>query len=163
MASTLKLKTSDDEMFEISFAAAKLSKLLETMIPEEEDDDTEIPIQTTARTLTKVLEFCNHYVDAPFDAIEQPLKSNDMANIVPTWYVDFLSSMDKEQLTLVAIASNYMDIPALLDLCCAKVAATIKGKTPEAIRSALNLVNEFSPEEKARLKSENKWIAEPNE
>jgi S-phase kinase-associated protein 1 len=113
--------------------------------------------------LTKVLEFCNHYVDSPFDPIEKPLKSNDMSNVVPKWYVDFLNSMDKEMLSSVAIAVNYMDIPALLDLCCAKVASTVKGKTPEAIRSALNLVNEFSPEEEAHLKSENKWIAEPNE
>lgn len=53
-----------------------------------------------------------------------------------------------------------MDIKPLLDLCCAKVASMIKGKTPEAIRKTFNIVNDFTPEEEAAIIAENKWAEE---
>ena len=53
-----------------------------------------------------------------------------------------------------------MDIKSLLDLTCAKVAALIKGKTPEEIRKTFNIVNDFTPEEEAQVREENKWCEE---
>jgi len=53
-----------------------------------------------------------------------------------------------------------MDIKPLLDLCCAKVASMIKGKTPEQIRLQLGIVNDFTPEEEAAVREENKWAAD---
>jgi len=50
-----------------------------------------------------------------------------------------------------------MDIRPLLDLCCAKIASLIKGKSPEEIRNNLNIVNDFSPEEEAKVREENRW------
>lgn len=50
-----------------------------------------------------------------------------------------------------------MDIKPLLDLCCARIASFIKGKTPEQIRTNLNIPNDFTPEEEAAVKAENKW------
>ena len=43
------------------------------------------------------------------------------------------------------LAANYMDIKSLLDLCCAKVASMIKGKTTEEIRKTFNIKNDFTP------------------
>ena len=42
-------------------------------------------------------------------------------------------------------AANYLDIKPLLDLTCAKVATTLKGKTPEEIRIEYNIRNDFTP------------------
>jgi len=53
-----------------------------------------------------------------------------------------------------------MDIKSLLDLTCAKVASMIKGKTPEDIRKTFNIVNDFTPEEEAKVREENKWCEE---
>jgi S-phase kinase-associated protein 1 len=53
-----------------------------------------------------------------------------------------------------------MDIKALLDLACAKVASMIKGKTPEAIRKTFNITNDFTPEEEEAVRAENKWAEE---
>jgi S-phase kinase-associated protein 1 len=55
------------------------------------------------------------------------------------------------------LAASYLDIRPLQDLCCAKVASLIKGKTPEEIRKNLGIVNDFSPEEEALVREENKW------
>ena len=58
------------------------------------------------------------------------------------------------------LAANYMDIKPLLDLTCATVASMIKGKTPEEIRKTFNIVNDFTPEEEAQVREENKWCEE---
>ena len=55
------------------------------------------------------------------------------------------------------LAANYMDVKALLDLCCAKVASMMKGKPAEAIRKTFNIVNDFTPEEEEAIMAENKW------
>jgi S-phase kinase-associated protein 1 len=55
-----------------------------------------------------------------------------------------------------------MDIKSLLDLTCAKVASMIKDKSPEEIRETFNITNDFTPEEEARVREENKWCEESN-
>ena len=55
------------------------------------------------------------------------------------------------------LAANYLDIKALLDLTCAKVASTIKGKSPEEIRTQFNISSDFTPEEEAQIREEQKW------
>ena len=68
--------------------------------------------------------------------------------------------MDKDTLFNLTLAANYLDIKPLLDLCCARIASFIKNKTPEEIRVNLDIVNDFSPEEEAQVRSENKWVDE---
>lgn len=60
----------------------------------------------------------------------------------------------------LTLAANYLDIKPLLDLCCAKISSLIKNKTPEEIRVNLDIVNDFTPEEEAQLRQENKWVEE---
>jgi S-phase kinase-associated protein 1 len=79
--------------------------------------------------------------------------------VVPEWDADFVD-LEQETLFELILAANFMDIKPLLDLTCAKVASMIKGKTPEQIRKAFNIVNDFSPEEEAKVREENKWCEE---
>ena len=48
-------------------------------------------------------------------------------------------------------AADYLDIKSLLDLTCAKVASTFKGKTPEEFCKQFKIVSDFTPEEEARV------------
>jgi S-phase kinase-associated protein 1 len=107
----------------------------------------------------KVIEFCTHYLTEPMSEIEKPLKSEKMAEVVQKWYADFV---DVEQVMLfeLILAANYMDIKPLLDLTCATVASMIKGKTPDDIRATFNIKNDFTPEEEAQVREENKWCEE---
>ena len=129
-----------------------------------EDDDEgekiEIPLPNVkAQVLQKVIEFCEHHLREPMSDIEKPLKSHNMADVVQKWYADFV---DLEQVLLfeLILAANYMDIKPLLDLTCATVASMIKGKTPEDIRATFNITNDFTPEEEAQVREENKWCEE---
>ena len=160
--------SKEGDSFPVPTAVATMSELVKTMMDEdeEENDDQdgsstpEIPLPNVkAQVLKKVIEFCDHHLAEPMTEIEKPLKSPNMADVVQKWYADFV---DLEQVLLfeLILAANYMDIKPLLDLTCATVASMIKGKTPEEIRATFNITNDFSPEEEAQVRDENKWCEE---
>ena len=82
-----------------------------------------------------------------------------MNEIVQEWYAHFVA-VEQDVLFELILAANFMDIKPLLDLTCASVASMIKGKTPEEIRKTFNIVNDFTPEEVAQVREENKWCEE---
>jgi S-phase kinase-associated protein 1 len=101
----------------------------------------------------------NRKTETKFNAQKQPLKSANMLEVVQEWYAQFVN-VEQEILFELILAANYMDIKPLLDLTCATVASMIKGKTPEEIRKTFNIVNDFTPEEEAQVREENKWCEE---
>jgi S-phase kinase-associated protein 1 len=60
----------------------------------------------------------------------------------------------------VILAANYLNIKDLLELGCAQVAALMWGKTIQEIRDLFHIENDFSPEEEAQIREENKWAEE---
>lgn len=140
-----------------------LSHLFRNKNLEDEDEEvvTEIPLPNVkAAVLKKVIEFCKQHRGEPMTEIEKPLKSANMSEVVQKWYADFVN-VEQVLLFELILAANYMDIKPLLDLTCATVASMIKGKTPEEIRKTFNIANDFSPEEEAQVREENKWCEEP--
>ena len=83
-----------------------------------------------------------------------------MSDLVQPWYADFLSRLTQEQIFDLILLSNMILFETLKNLACATVASMIKGKTPEQIRTLFNIVNDFTPEEEAQVKEENKWCEE---
>lgn len=55
------------------------------------------------------------------------------------------------------VAANFLDIEGLVNLGCAKIATFIKGKTVEEIRDTFGIENDFTPQEEAQLREENRW------
>ena len=149
--------------YELEPSVARMSELLATMLPptdEEVTETIEIPvIQVKKSILQKVTEFMVHHSQEPMKEIEKPLISANMSEVVTPWYADFID-VEKDTLYEMIAAANYMSIQPLLDLTCAKVASMIKGKSPEQIRQTFNIVNDFTPEEEAQIREENKWCEE---
>lgn len=85
------------------------------------------------------------------------MQNADLSALVQPFYYNYISAVDQETLFHLTLAANYMDIRPLLDLCCARIASFIKDKSPEQIRTNLNIPNDFTPEEEAQVKAENKW------
>lgn len=137
-----------------------LANIVIIITEDNEDDTPEIPLPNVkADVLKKVIEFCEHHKEEPMTEIEKPLKSQQMSEVVQKWYADFVN-VEQVLLFELILAANYMDIKPLLDLTCATVASMIKGKTPEEIRTTFNISNDFSPEEEAQVREENKWCEE---
>jgi S-phase kinase-associated protein 1 len=82
-----------------------------------------------------------------------------MADVVQQWYADYVN-VEQGLLFELISAANYMDIKPLLDLTCLAVVSMIKGMTAEEIRITFNIVNDFSAEEEAQVREENRWIDE---
>ena len=156
----------EGDSFELPSKTAKFSELIKTMLDDEQEPDAgdapqEIPLPNVkAAVLAKVVAFLTHHSTVePMSEIEKPLKSSNMSEVVQAFYSSFVS-VEQELLFELILAANYMDIKPLLDLTCATVASMIKGKTPEEIRKTFNIVNDFTPEEEAQVREENKWCEE---
>ena len=123
-----------------------------------------IPIPNVSKAIfERVLDYLQHHVDKPAAKMERPLKSSNMKeNVADEWDAKFVDFDIKEQSTLfdLILAANYLDIEPLLDLTTAKVACWMKGKKVEELRKLFHVKNDFTPEEEAKIRAENKWAEE---
>eukprot|EP00978_Attheya_sp_CCMP212_P016389 scaffold42935_cov65-Attheya_sp.AAC.1 len=135
-------------------AAAQMSKLVETSIDEDADEDEvqEIPLPNVrSAVLTKVIEYCTHYQTDPMTPITTPLKSSKVEEVVQQWYADFVK-VEHVLLFELVIAAKFMDIKPLLDLAC----FAAKGKSVGEIKKIFDISPDLSPEEEAEIREENK-------
>ncbi|XP_011499532.1 PREDICTED: S-phase kinase-associated protein 1-like [Ceratosolen solmsi marchali] len=158
----IKLKSSDDQVFDVDVKVAQCSITIKTMLedlgmPEEEEDEP-IPLpNVSGSVLKKVLEWANyHKDDPPINEDENPEKRTDD---ICEWDMEFLK-VDQGTLFELILSANYLDIKGLLDVTCKTVANMIKGKTPEEIRKTFNIKNDFSPIEEDQVRKENEWCEE---
>ena len=156
---TIRLQSSDSETFEIDVEIAKASMTIKTMLEDlgmDEDDDEPIPLpNVNAAILRKVIQWATHHKDDP-PPPEDDENKEKRTDDIETWDQEFLK-VDQGTLFELILAANYLDIKGLLDVCCKTVANMIKGKTPEEIRKAFNIKNDFTPEEEEQVRKENEW------
>lgn len=134
-----------------------------------EVDSIALPIDSVM--LTKALEFCAYHKDKPLENKETP-NGNHME--LTEWDNNFFQDLNKDgtiKLLLVRRfangsklifqkASNFLDIPMLLNASAQYIANTMKGKTPEEIRQYYDIKNDLTPEEEEEIKKENSWTEE---
>ncbi|GAQ80479.1 SCF ubiquitin ligase [Klebsormidium nitens] len=155
-ATKVKLKSSDDEMFEVDEAVAHESQTIKNMI-EDTGVDAPIPLpNVSSKILAKVIEYCRYHVDAAKTTDDKPAVGEED---VKTWDAEFVK-VEQSVLFDLILAANYLNIKNLLDLTCQTVADMIKGKTPEEIRKTFNIKNDFTPEEEEDVRRENQWAFE---
>ena len=155
---TIKVKSSDGKVIELSTKAASKSKLLNGII-EDFPEDSEFPLKNiNGATLEKVKEYLVHYQDSEPRQIEKPLQK-DFKDCVDEWDYKFIGDDNTQILSLIS-AANFMDIRPLLDLAAAKVATLIRGTTTESIRKDFE-IKDFSKEEEKQMEND-KSILEKN-
>ena len=158
--------SKEGTVHEVPMAAAKLSHLIATTIEDIDDpygndnevqevidDDHEIPLPNISDVvLTKIIEYCNHYtIVEAMTAIETPLQSIKIEELVQSWYADFVAETDHEVLFELVTASNFMDIKPLLDLTCLAVSSVIKGQTCQNLRQMFDS-DDLTPEEETQVR-----------
>jgi S-phase kinase-associated protein 1 len=155
--------------FKLSREAAKMSSLFKDLLEDHQaDQQTVIPVaNVNGRTLKYVVDYMEHHRNAPGAPIDKPLRGK-IEDVIDEWDRNFLFSdlvrdHDERQHDLlidVVMAANFLNVKDLLDLTCACIASMIKGKTPEQIRALFNIENDFTPEEEAKIREENRWCEE---
>jgi S-phase kinase-associated protein 1 len=142
----VKLKTSDEQIFEVPAKLAKLFKVIADVVDKGYADDT-IPLPNVhSSALAKVIKYCDNHLRMsaePADAC--------------SWDKEFVSRLDVAGLYDVIMAAHYLDYERLLDLLCKAVADIMAGKTTEQIRATFGIKNDFTPEEEAEIARENPW------
>nr|3L2O_A Chain A, S-phase kinase-associated protein 1 [Homo sapiens]5VZT_A Chain A, S-phase kinase-associated protein 1 [Homo sapiens]5VZT_C Chain C, S-phase kinase-associated protein 1 [Homo sapiens]5VZU_A Chain A, S-phase kinase-associated protein 1 [Homo sapiens]5VZU_C Chain C, S-phase kinase-associated protein 1 [Homo sapiens] len=146
---SIKLQSSDGEIFEVDVEIAKQSVTIKTMLEDLGMDPVPLP-NVNAAILKKVIQWCTHHKDDP---------GGSGTDDIPVWDQEFLK-VDQGTLFELILAANYLDIKGLLDVTCKTVANMIKGKTPEEIRKTFNIKNDFTEEEEAQVRKENQWCEE---
>ncbi|XP_065643189.1 S-phase kinase-associated protein 1-like [Hydra vulgaris] len=136
---TVKLLSSDNEVFEVDVEIAKASMIIGTM---GSDDDEPFPLlNVNAAILRKVIDWATHHKDDPPPPEDDEKRTDD----IDPWDQEFLK-VDQGTLFELILAANYLDIKGLLDVTCKTVAKMIKGKTSEEIRKLFNIKTDFTPE-----------------
>ena len=152
---TIKVKSSDGKVIELSTKAASRSKLLSGII-EDFPEDSEFPLKNiNGATLEKVKEYLVHYQDSEPRQIEKPLQK-DFKDCVDEWDYKFIGD-DNDQILALIFAANFMDIKPLLDLAAAKVATLIRGTTTESIRKDFE-INDISEEEDKQMQKDKSYL-----
>ena len=97
--------------------------------------------------LKKVVEYLTYYKDKTPKDIPKPMPSASLNEVIDEWDVNFINSIELDNVFDLINAANYMDISSLLDLSCAKIASLMKGKTAQEIRTMFNIECDLSEEE----------------
>ncbi|KAH8281177.1 hypothetical protein KR018_002716, partial [Drosophila ironensis] len=162
MPTTIKLQSSDEEIFFVDIQVAKCSGTIKTMLEDcgmEEDENAIVPLaNVNSAILRKVLVWAQYHKDDP-----QPTEDDDTeerrSDDINAWDTEYLK-IDQCDLFDLIVAANYLDIKGLLELTCKSVANMIKGKTPEGIRKTFNIKKDFTPDEEEQVRKENGWSEE---
>ena len=148
----------EDEAFTVDIDVAKQSVILKNMI-EDLGPDGNLNISNIKKdTMRKVIDFCKHYKESKLPTIQKPLQSDKLSEAInDEWYVKFIDLDKVDDIIDIVIAANFLDIDPLTELSCAKLASLIKGKSVEEIRKKFGIENDFTAEEEAQIREENKW------
>ena len=154
---SVELISKDEKSFIVEEKLLTQSKVITDMLEESGDEKKVVNLlNVEAKILEKVIAYIKNHKDNKAAEIEKPLKGK-LSESVSKWDYEFIS-VDNFTLIEIIMAANYLDIKDLLDLACAKVAESIKGRTPEQIREMFGIENDFTPEEEEKIREENKWV-----
>ena len=158
MEETITLQSKEGKEFEISKKAAELSELLKGKINDYPNENS-IPLTDIDEKPTeKLIEYLTHFNGQTPPEIEKPLTSVDLKNVTDEWSANFIDKLLLDDLVNLTVASNFMGINSLLDLCCAKISSLCKDKNEEEIFKTFNITETFTEEEKEMIRKENQWI-----
>lgn len=156
---TVVIQAADGQTFKVMVKVAKMSATLGNLIEDSGVGDV-VPVPTVSgKTLGKIIEYCRYHTENPSVQGVVSKKEDGTSCDIIGWDVDFMM-IDQDTLFDLVLATNYLDIPPLLDLCAKIIANLIKGKSTEELRKTFNIKNDFTAEEEEQIRKENEWASE---
>ena len=139
---SVTLKSNDGQTFSLSKEAA------DKFLTESKQKDLE---DIKGDVLKLVVDYLEHYKNTEQPKIPEVLKSNNLKNEIDDWDYNFINPITFEQAFHLINLSNTLDLEHLHDLACFKIAAFIKGKTPEEVNQEFIIECQLTQEEAKEL------------
>jgi S-phase kinase-associated protein 1 len=135
----VKLSSSDGRIFPpVTFDVVSLSSFVAAAAEFCNDEEIDVCVPNVrAEVLSLIICFCHHHKAEPI-TIEKPHCSNDIYELVPKWYADFVVNMERAMFFDLMAAANFMEIHPLIELTCLVASIIFTGKSASAIRSVFN-------------------------
>jgi len=156
----ITLVAKDESTRDVKYGALMQSKMLAAAL---EGDPNATRVHVTGvrdrATLAHVIEFLeHHYGKPPTRPIAKPLTSVKMADVCEDkWDAEFVDNLwgkdskkEREDFLEIISAANYLNVPPLLELLCARMGAAMRGKDAKGIFALFGIVKEDGPEKRAR-------------
>ena len=145
----ISLISVDNQKFEVSEEGCKKSNYIQKLIDE---GKTTINFEEIkGDVLEKVTEYLNYYSDKEFPTLPETLKSNDIKSEINEWDFSFIDAISYENCFHLINAGLLLGLNHLYDLACLKIAAFMKGKTPEEVNKEFIIECQLTQEEAKQL------------
>ena len=146
---SVTLKSSDGQEFKIPEEACALSRYLQNQIQNGKND---IEVEDVKGEILKlVVDYLNYYRDNEIPKIPDVLQSNDLKKEVTQWDYNFVWPLSYENTFHLINAGLLLELDHLHDLACAKIAAFMKGKSPEDVNKEFTIECQLTQEEAKQL------------
>lgn len=147
----------NEKYIDVTLKCIRQSEMISVMF--EDEDDTEIPLPNLKYdVLAKIVEYMRNHEEVKTNTIPKPLNTDTLENIVSDWDYSYITGMENTMLFEVMEGANYLDIGPLLEMCCAHTAVLIKNKSVEEIRELFNITDDFTEEDRNKIKNELEWF-----
>jgi S-phase kinase-associated protein 1 len=148
--------SSDEQSLTILKEVATMSVTIKNLLADIMETDAGIPIPNVSG---KILEIIFNFCQKEHDIITENQDDSIRGEKLTAFHNEFKNN-DIQLINEVLMATNYLDIKCLFDICCQKIADVIKEKSVVELRAIFNIVNDFTPEEEARIIEETAWAEE---
>ena len=143
------LKSNDGQEFKVTEEACALSRYLQNQI---QNRKNEIDVEDIKGEILKlVVDYLNYYSKNEIPKIPDVLSSNDLKKEVSDWDYRFVGPLSFEQSFHLINAGLLLELDHLHDLACAKIAAFMKGKSPEDVNKEFTIECQLTQEEAKQL------------
>ena len=144
-----KIKTNVDinlfrNTYQKEYVCMLIYNMIETYIDEPDEIENEFDLLLVKNKYVKLfIEFLQLYDIHPLGIIDQPLSSSNLnENKVPQELATFINKLTIKEVQDLLEAAEYLICQPLIELCSAKIAAAIRGKSPEKIKEILGIKEE---------------------
>lgn len=87
--------------------------VLKSIFDDSDDPAEAIPVNMEQEEFEKIMEFARHLQDEELPKIEKPLLTNDLSEVVPEWYANYVRDLN-ESIFSVILSANYLNFTELL-------------------------------------------------
>ena len=156
-AKTRKLKSEDNQIFEIEVESLKLSNFLNNLIidfPDEEDES--LISQVDGKNLKLIIDFLNHYQNQKVEKIPKPLPSGDLKLYLDEWDYNYINPLSLEECIDLLNAAQTLDIEEIINLASAKIASEMLIGTVNEVLEKFRIKDDQKEDKKEGEKEEDK-------